>query len=280
MATAAPASAAGRAFTGVSVTADGKGYALISSAGEVYAFGDVKYWDNPKDFSGSIVGISVTADGKGYAAISSAGQVYAYGSVQYRDNPKGFSGGIIGVAVTADGQGYVAASGIGQVYAYGSVLYRGNGDPGSGNGSAAAVASDILKKGSITLATVHSSGQVDNATARLNVEDTAAGREAHRSKYGTAPGGTVNLRVTMLKALLDLGGRWQISVSEIAGGSHNNSESYHYKGLAFDINRINGSRVNGSNSGPLVQRCKDLGARYAAYENGNHVHCDWSTGAP
>jgi CHAP domain len=116
---------------GISVTADGKGYAAISSAGQVYAYGTVQHRGNPTGFSGSIVGISVTADGQGYAAISSAGQVYAYGTVQHRGNPTGFTNGIVGVSVTANGQGYAAVSGYGQVYAYGTVRYWGNGDPGS-----------------------------------------------------------------------------------------------------------------------------------------------------
>jgi hypothetical protein len=41
---------------------------------------------NPTGFTGTIVGVSVTADGQGYADVSSAGQVYAYGSVMYRGN--------------------------------------------------------------------------------------------------------------------------------------------------------------------------------------------------
>jgi hypothetical protein len=124
--TAAPASAATRSFSAVDTTADGKGYALISSAGEVYAFGSVIYRGNPAGFTGKIVGISVTADGQGYVAISSAGQVYAYGTAVYRGNPTGFTGSITGISLTADGQGYAAISSIGQVYAYGTTVYRGN----------------------------------------------------------------------------------------------------------------------------------------------------------
>lgn len=123
---AAPAQAAPRTYAGLSVTADGQGYAAISTAGEVYAFGSVAHRGNPSGFSGSIRDISVTANGQGYAAISTAGQVYAYGTVQHRGNPTGFTNGIVGISVTADGQGYAAISGAGQVYAYGTVQHRGN----------------------------------------------------------------------------------------------------------------------------------------------------------
>jgi hypothetical protein len=112
-------------MTGVSVTADGQGYAIVSEAGEVYAYGSVVYRGNPTGFTGKIVDISVTADGRGYVAISSAGQVYAYGTAVYRGNPTGFTGSIVDISLTANGQGYVAMSSTGQVYAY-NVPYRGN----------------------------------------------------------------------------------------------------------------------------------------------------------
>jgi CHAP domain len=79
----------------------------------------------------TFTGIGVTADGSGYGLAASSGEVYAYGSVAYHGNPAGFSGSIVGISVTANGQGYVAESSIGQVYAYGTVKYWGNGDPGS-----------------------------------------------------------------------------------------------------------------------------------------------------
>ncbi|NEA30748.1 CHAP domain-containing protein [Streptomyces sp. SID13031] len=122
----APAQAAARTYSAIGVTADGRGYAGISNAGEVYAFGSTVYRGNPSGFSGVITGVSVTASGQGYAAISSSGQVYAYGAVQSRGNPTGFTGSIVGISVTADGQGYAAISSAGQVYAYGTVQSRGN----------------------------------------------------------------------------------------------------------------------------------------------------------
>lgn len=115
-----------RVFTGIGVTRDGQGYALVSEAGEVYAYGTVGYRGNATGFTGKIADISVTADGSGYAMISTAGQVYAFGTVVYRGNPTGFTGSIVDISVTADGLGYVAISSAGQVYAYGTAVYRGN----------------------------------------------------------------------------------------------------------------------------------------------------------
>ena len=113
-------------MVGIAVTAKGDGYMAISDHGQVYSFGNVAYHGNPTGFTGKIVGISITADGKGYVAMSDHGQVYAYGTAKYHANPTGYSGSMARIAVTGDGLGYVAVSSTGQVYAYGTVKYRGN----------------------------------------------------------------------------------------------------------------------------------------------------------
>jgi hypothetical protein len=137
-------------------------------------------------------------------------------------------------------------------------------------GNSKEAASAILRNANITLQTVHVSGVRDSATARQNIVDTAAGRLAARSRYGTAPGGTVALSTRMLTALQQIGREGRIRVSEIAGGSHV-AGSKHYRGVAFDIDQY-GTR----GSSGIVTRCRQLGATYTAFENGNHVHCEWS----
>ncbi|MGO4843027.1 hypothetical protein AB4144_63225, partial [Rhizobiaceae sp. 2RAB30] len=92
-------------------------------------------------------------------------------------------------------------------------------------------------------ATAHVSGVDDQATARQNVEDAAAGRAARRSAYGTAPGGSVPLDIRLLTGLLELANDSTFTVSELVGGSHN-SNSRHYAGVAADISVINGRRVS------------------------------------
>jgi len=118
--------AAAEPVTSVSVTADGRGYAVANGVGAVRAFGTVPARGNPTGFTGGIVGLSVTADGQGYAAISSTGQVYAYGTVRYRSNPIDIRGSVRGISVTADGQGYAAVTDQGQVHAFGVITYRGD----------------------------------------------------------------------------------------------------------------------------------------------------------
>jgi (2Fe-2S) ferredoxin len=149
--------------------------------------------------------------------------------------------------------------------------------------NAADIAQAILRDHGITEATVHSSGVSDRATARWNIVDLAAGRQARRSSYQNAPGGSTRVDVRLLAALRSMGGRMSLSVSEISGGSHA-PHSAHYDGEALDINVINGRHVGGGASySAVVSTCRAFGATavyspsYDPYGgHNNHVHCEWS----
>ena len=141
---------------------------------------------------------------------------------------------------------------------------------------------DILNKPSrITLATVHVSRVPDKANAKQNVVDTANGLPAARSCYGTAPCGSVWLHAKILQVISGLGDLMTVRVSEIAGGSHDTTTSYHYQGLAFDIDMVNGKPVNtAAIAKPVLDYCKQQGASYTAFDNGNDAHCQWPTSTP
>ncbi len=165
------------------------------------------------------------------------------------------------------------------------VLYRDTGGHTWASNTATSPTADlarqILGNGRITLATTHSSGYSDNATARQNTIDTANGQLAARSSYGTAPGGRVALDGRMLRGILALSNSYTFEVSEIAGGSHSSS-SLHYAGVAFDAPRINGTAVSASHPAyrAFMQRCRDLGAIEVLGPgntgHANHIHCAWS----
>lgn len=146
--------------------------------------------------------------------------------------------------------------------------------------STAALAQTILNNPNITLATAHSSGQVDDANARQNIIDTAAGRPARRSSYGSAPGGTVPLNARLLEGLLALAERLTFAISELAGGGHS-PNSRHYVGVAVDINAINGEHVSANH--PDVRRFGERCAALGATEirgpgdpgHSSHVHVAW-----
>lgn len=146
--------------------------------------------------------------------------------------------------------------------------------------SVAALAGQILASGRIGLATTHVSGQLDQATARQNVVDGAAGLPARRSAYGGAPGGTVPLDAQMLRGLLALAERFSFSVSELAGGSHS-ANSRHYVGTAVDVNIVNGRRVGATHPDlpAFMTLCRQLGATEMRApgdaHHDTHVHAAW-----
>lgn len=146
--------------------------------------------------------------------------------------------------------------------------------------SRSSLARTILRSQRISLATTHVSGVRDNATARQNIVDTAHGRPAHRSCYGTAPCGTVNLSVPMLRGMLAMRNSFTFRVSEIAGASHS-AGSLHYAGRAFDVDVLDGQPVSASN--PHVRsfeaHCRALGATEVLGPgdpgHATHLHCAW-----
>lgn len=153
---------------------------------------------------------------------------------------------------------------------------------GTGGGTRAQLAQDIINSGRATFWNYHDSGVNDSATAYRNIYDTAAGKAALRSSYGTAPGGSVYLSVNMLSGLKRIIQSYTVDISEFAGGSHS-ATSYHYKGTAVDFARINGSIASGSNPyyRSVMQLCRDLGAIEVLGPgdagHDTHVHCAWSS---
>jgi len=72
-----------------------------------------------------------------------------------------------------------------------------------------------------------------------NITDTSVGKNAKKSNYENAKGGDVAILSEMLYVLYELSKDYKLNISEIAGASHS-INSYHYKGVAFDINEIDG----------------------------------------
>ncbi|MEI6602051.1 MAG: leucine-rich repeat protein [Clostridia bacterium] len=123
----------------------------------------------------------------------------------------------------------------------------------------AQLADQILKNKKIALSKIHPSGVVDSAFAQQNICDTRLGYTAKRSHYGTAPGGSVFLQEKLLYAMIQLSKKYSFRISEIAGASHS-SGSKHYRGAAFDIDRINGSSAaHSALANKFIQLAKSFG---------------------
>lgn len=144
------------------------------------------------------------------------------------------------------------------------------------------VAREIVRNRRITLAAVHVGGIRDLAHPRQNGADLAAGRPAHRSSYGNAPGGYTSVDIRVLRAIRAMGARGSVTVSEIVGGDHARG-SKHFSGRAVDISWVNGRHVGpGSGFQRAVDACRAHGANVIfspAYDpyggHHNHVHCQW-----
>jgi zinc D-Ala-D-Ala carboxypeptidase len=142
------------------------------------------------------------------------------------------------------------------------------------------LATKILASPKIKLATVHASGHIDNANAKQVIKDTSEGHQAHRSSFGTAPGGTVDLDVKMLTGMLTLAESFSFSVSEVCGGEHS-LHSRHYNGVAFDVNVIDGTHIDIHHPKfhAFMNKARALGATEIigppSQGHTTHVHCAW-----
>ena len=144
------------------------------------------------------------------------------------------------------------------------------------------MAQEILHHPNIKLMRGHVSGKVDTATAYHNISSTARGYSSRCSYYGRAPGGYTQLDTRMLKTMLYIANKkdWTYHVTELAGGSHSRN-SRHYAGLAFDVDRINGVKVNWKN--PYYRKFMSICRARGATEvlgpgdrgHNSHVHVAW-----
>jgi subtilisin family serine protease len=117
-------------IVGAAETSDGLGYWLVSSAGEVFTFGDARSYRSSAKFYASepVVGIAVTPNGKGYWLVAQNGRVVAYGNARsYRSSAKFYaSEPVVGIVATPDGKGYWLVDKNGKVFAYGDAHFYGS----------------------------------------------------------------------------------------------------------------------------------------------------------
>jgi hypothetical protein len=143
------------------------------------------------------------------------------------------------------------------------------------------LAHSLLKNPRVGLANFHVSGRRDNATAMDNMRQAERGAPSMRSAYQRAPGGSVYLDIQMLWGMhyLTKSG-WSFRVTELAGGSHSKKSS-HYRGVAFDVDYINGVKVGRGNRHlrGFMWKCRQLGAREVKGPgtpgHSSHVHVEW-----
>jgi len=117
-------------IVGAAEARDGLGYWLVSSAGDVFTFGDARSYRSSAKFYASepVVAMAATPDGKGYWLVAQNGRVVAYGDARsYRSSAKFYaSEPVVGMAATPDGKGYWLVDKNGKVFAYGDAHFHGS----------------------------------------------------------------------------------------------------------------------------------------------------------
>lgn len=153
-------------------------------------------------------------------------------------------------------------------------------------GTNATIAQSILNYhngGTITLWN-QTFGRFDNADPLTNIKDAAAGRASRTSCYGNAPCTSVFLTGNLLNGMNNLikNRGYRYFVTAIAGADHSPG-SLHFQGRAFDIDEVNGVRINGDSSTAraFMDACRALGATEVFGPSNDpaghfdHIHCGW-----
>jgi hypothetical protein len=148
-------------------------------------------------------------------------------------------------------------------------------------GSAAAALLALHDAGATTLWD-ETFGRDDGASPLDNIVDAAAGRAAATSCYGGAPCDEVFLDDALLDGMVALARDHDYFVTSIAGASHS-AGSLHYEGRAFDLDEIDGVRIQGDSSAAraFMNACWSQGAIEVFGPSNDpsghydHIHCAW-----
>jgi hypothetical protein len=105
------------------------GYWMVGRTGDVYAFGDARWFGNaPLPFGAVATNIAATPTGNGYWVVASNGGVYAFGDARFFGGSPALLPGesTTSISATPDGRGYWLFSNTGRVFAYGSAPHLGD----------------------------------------------------------------------------------------------------------------------------------------------------------
>ncbi|HEY5110013.1 MAG TPA: discoidin domain-containing protein [Acidimicrobiales bacterium] len=108
----------------------GDGYRMVTSAGQVFAFGaDTSYGPNGAlNLNKPVVGLAPAPDGGGYWLVGADGGIFNFGDARFYGSigGLGLNAPIVGVAATPDGGGYWLVGGDGGIFAAGDAPYLGS----------------------------------------------------------------------------------------------------------------------------------------------------------
>lgn len=119
-------SAVRKPIVAMAPTPSGYGYWLVSSAGQVSAFGDAVHKGGAKGTMPSVAGIAATSKGRGYWLAGTGGAVKAFGDAPALGGLSGEGAKVKGIAATSTGQGYWLVTEVGKVAAFGDAVSYGD----------------------------------------------------------------------------------------------------------------------------------------------------------
>jgi hypothetical protein len=120
------------AATDLELTPSHSGYWIANAAGQVFAFGDARWFGNANlsTFSPAelVTSLSATPTGKGYWLFTSKGRAIPFGDAQFHGDlhTTNLNGRIIGSIATPTGNGYYMVGTDGGVFAFGDAKFRGS----------------------------------------------------------------------------------------------------------------------------------------------------------
>jgi hypothetical protein len=117
-------------WTGMTSSATGNGFLMVSSNGAVVGCGDAQ----PKGgltsltLAAPIVGMASTPDHNGYWMVSADGGVFTFGDASFYGSMGGIplNSPVVGMAATPDGRGYWLTSTDGGVFSFGHAVFGGS----------------------------------------------------------------------------------------------------------------------------------------------------------
>jgi hypothetical protein len=116
-------------FVALVPTAQGDGYTLVDSAGNVIVFGEAKEYGKASMLAENdkIVDASLSQGGEGYVMVSKAGSVFAFGDARFHGaaHPGLLSAPASAISPSADGKGYWLLAEDGGIFTFGDASFLG-----------------------------------------------------------------------------------------------------------------------------------------------------------
>jgi len=133
--TASPAPPCGSPATNcqvaaIAASADGAGYALVTSFGKVFTYGDfaAEGDESTSALNKPIVGMAATPTGKGYWFVAADGGIFTFGDAVFFGSMGGkfLNKPIVGMAATPTGKGYLFVAADGGIFTFGDAVFYGS----------------------------------------------------------------------------------------------------------------------------------------------------------